>query len=105
MRKSVKFQGINSFKVVRLVLQSSYGIFLRQNGEPVNISLVKWNLGDIVNKTHVVLIIGQNKMCAKFRTLPNIKRGNYEKICIFVVVYHVYSLRFQRRDRNAERLS
>ena len=43
----------------------------RQNGEPVNISLVKWNLGDIVNKTHVVLIIGQNKMCAKLRTLPN----------------------------------
>ncbi len=47
-----------------------YGIFLRQNGEPVNISLAKRNLGDIVKKTHVVLIIGQNKMCAKFRILP-----------------------------------
>jgi len=33
------------------------------------ISLVKWSFGDIVNKTHVVLIIGQNKMCAKFRAL------------------------------------
>ena len=45
-----------------------------------HISTTKWgtrqylackNLGDIVNKTYVVLIIGQNKMCAKFRTLPN----------------------------------
>ena len=43
---------------------------MHNSWEQVNISLVKWNLGDIINKTHVVLIISQNKMCAKFRTLP-----------------------------------
>ena len=59
-------------KVEKRNLNEALRVLVRQNGEPVNISLVKWNLRDIVNMTHVVLIIGQNKMCAKFRTLPNV---------------------------------
>ena len=49
---------------------------------------VEVKLGDIVNKTHVVLIIGQNKMYAKIRTLPEQKLEEYvcylnnERVCL-----------------------
>ena len=35
-------------KVEKRVLNKALRVLVRQNGEPVNISLVKWNLGDIV---------------------------------------------------------
>ncbi|MBQ9772759.1 MAG: hypothetical protein IJW23_13130, partial [Lentisphaeria bacterium] len=35
-------------KVEKRVLNEALRVLVRQNGEPVNISLVKWNLGDIV---------------------------------------------------------